>query len=44
MRGVWNPAMIVTAFIAGIIISAISSIYPARVASKMEPTEALKHV
>jgi ABC-type lipoprotein release transport system permease subunit len=42
MRGVWNPAMIVTAFVAGIIISAITSIYPARVAAKMEPTEALR--
>lgn len=41
-RGVWNPAMIVTAFAAGIVISAITSIYPARVASRMEPTEALK--
>lgn len=43
-RGVWNPAMIITAFIAGIVISAITSIYPARVASRMEPTEALKRV
>jgi ABC-type lipoprotein release transport system permease subunit len=42
MRGVWNPPMIVTALVAGIIISAISSIYPARVAAKMEPTEALR--
>ncbi len=42
MRGVWNPAMIVTAFVAGIIISAIASIYPARVAAKLEPTEALR--
>ncbi len=42
MRGCWNPVMIVTAFVVGIIISAISSIYPARVAAKMEPTEALR--
>ncbi|MFC1767082.1 ABC transporter permease [Candidatus Margulisiibacteriota bacterium] len=42
MRGVWNPGMIVTAFIAGIVISALTSIYPARVAAKMEPTEALR--
>lgn len=42
MRGVWNPAMIVTAFIAGIVISALTSIYPARVAARMEPTEALR--
>ena len=43
-HGVWNINMIVTAFVAGIVISAITSIYPARVASKMEPTEALKRV
>lgn len=41
-RGVWNPAMIMTAFAAGIIISALTSIYPARVASRMEPTVALR--
>ncbi len=41
-RGVWNPTMIVGAFIFGIVISALTSIYPARVASRMEPTEALK--
>ncbi len=41
-RGVWNINMIVIAFIAGIVISAITSIYPARVASRMEPTEALR--
>jgi len=41
-RGVWNIDMFVIAFIAGIVISALTSIYPARVASKMEPTEALR--
>ena len=41
-RGIWNPTMIVVAFIAGIVISALTSIYPARVASRMEPTEALR--
>ena len=41
-HGVWNTKMIVTAFVAGIVISALTSIYPARVASKMEPTEALR--
>ncbi|MFC1540448.1 ABC transporter permease, partial [Candidatus Margulisiibacteriota bacterium] len=41
-RGVWNPTMIVIAFVAGIVISALTSIYPAWVASKMEPTEALR--
>ncbi|MFC1571657.1 ABC transporter permease [Candidatus Margulisiibacteriota bacterium] len=41
-RGIWNPTMILIAFIAGIVISALTSIYPARVASRMEPTEALR--
>lgn len=41
-RGVWNINMIIIAFIAGIVISALTSIYPAWVASKMEPTEALR--
>jgi putative ABC transport system permease protein len=41
-RGVWNPTMIIGAFIFGIVISALTSIYPARVASRMEPTEALR--
>jgi ABC-type lipoprotein release transport system permease subunit len=41
-RGIWNPTMIVITFVAGIVISALTSIYPARVASKMEPTEALR--
>jgi ABC-type lipoprotein release transport system permease subunit len=41
-RGIWNPQMIMIAFIAGIVISALTSIYPAWVASKMEPTEALR--
>ncbi|MFC1496155.1 ABC transporter permease [Candidatus Margulisiibacteriota bacterium] len=43
-RGVWNINMIVGTFIFGIVVSALTSIYPARVASKMEPTESLKHV
>ncbi|NQU18420.1 MAG: ABC transporter permease [Candidatus Saganbacteria bacterium] len=43
-RGVWNINMIVGAFIFGIVVSAITSIYPARVASKMDPTEALKKI
>ena len=41
-RGVWNINMFIIAFVAGIVISALTSIYPARVASKMEPTEALR--
>jgi len=41
-RGVWNPTMIIVAFVFGIVISALTSIYPARVASRMEPTEALR--
>ncbi|MFH1825749.1 MAG: FtsX-like permease family protein [bacterium] len=43
-HGVWNPKMIAITFVAGIVISALTSIYPARVASRMEPTEALKKV
>ncbi|MFH1387202.1 MAG: FtsX-like permease family protein [bacterium] len=43
-HGIWNINMIVTAFVAGIVISALTSIYPARVASRLEPTEALKRV
>ncbi|MFH1542081.1 MAG: FtsX-like permease family protein [bacterium] len=43
-HGVWNPKMIAITFVAGIAISALTSIYPARVASRMEPTEALKRV
>lgn len=41
-RGVWNPTMIVIAFVFGIVVSALTSIFPARVASRMEPTEALR--
>ncbi|OGC11331.1 hypothetical protein A3K48_02295 [candidate division WOR-1 bacterium RIFOXYA12_FULL_52_29] len=41
-RGVWNIKMIAIAFVSGIVISSLTSIYPARVASKMEPTEALR--
>lgn len=43
-HGIWNPTMIIIAFVFGIIVSALTSIYPARVASKMEPTEALKKI
>jgi len=42
MLGVWNPSMVVIAFIFGIVAAALSSIYPAWLASKMEPTEALR--
>lgn len=41
-HGVWNLNMIMIAFVAGIVISALTSIYPARVASRLEPTEALR--
>ncbi len=43
-RGVWNINMFVGAFIFGIVVSALTSFYPAWVASRMEPTEALKRV
>ncbi|MBN2058024.1 MAG: ABC transporter permease [Candidatus Saganbacteria bacterium] len=41
-RGVWNIDTFVIAFVAGIVISALTSIYPAWVASRLEPTEALR--
>lgn len=40
--GAWNIDLIPVAFIFGVIVSALSSIYPAFVASRMEPTEALR--
>lgn len=40
--GIWHPGMILFSFIFGVAISALVSIYPAWVASKMEPTEALR--
>lgn len=43
-RGVWNINMFIFAFIFGIVVSALTSFYPAWVASRMEPTEALKRV
>jgi ABC-type lipoprotein release transport system permease subunit len=43
-KGVWRPEIIIFACIFGFIISALVSIYPAHIASKMEPTEALKKV
>ena len=42
MYGTWRPGFILLTFIFGIVISAIVSIYPAWVASRMEPTEALR--
>jgi len=41
-RGVWNGELILLAFIFGIVVSALSSIYPALIASRMQPTEALR--
>jgi ABC-type lipoprotein release transport system permease subunit len=40
--GAWNPEIFLGAFIFGIVVSALASIYPALVASKLEPTEALR--
>jgi len=42
MYGMWRPGSIVFALIFGFAVSALVSIYPARVASRMEPTEALR--
>ena len=41
-RGIWKPGTIAWAFLFGIIVSALTSIYPAWVASRMEPTKALR--
>jgi len=43
-HGVWRPGMIILALIFGFVVSALVSIYPAWIASRMEPTEALKKV
>lgn len=40
--GAWNLAIFPVAFIFGILVSGLTSIYPAWVASRMEPTEALR--
>ncbi len=40
--GAWNPEIFLGAFIFGIVVSALTSIYPAMVASRLEPTEALR--
>ena len=40
--GAWNLELILQTFIFGIVVSALSSIYPALVASRMQPTEALR--
>lgn len=40
--GIWKPGTIAGAFFFGIIVSALTSIYPAWVASRMEPTKALR--
>ncbi len=42
--GMWRPGMVLTAFIFGVVVSALVSIYPAFIASRMEPTDALKKV
>ena len=40
--GQWHLIMFPVAFIFGLIVSALTSIYPARVAAKLEPSEALR--
>jgi putative ABC transport system permease protein len=40
--GQWHLIMFPVAFIFGLVVSALTSIYPARVAAKMEPSEALR--
>jgi putative ABC transport system permease protein len=43
-KGMWRPGIILFAMVFGFVVSALVSIYPAWVASRMEPTEALKKV
>lgn len=40
--GAWNLELVLQAFIFGIVVSMLSSIYPALIASRMQPTEALR--
>jgi putative ABC transport system permease protein len=40
--GAWNIELIWQVFVFGVVVSALSSIYPALVASRMQPTEALR--
>jgi len=40
--GAWNIGLIIQVFVFGVVVSALSSIYPALVASRMEPTVALR--
>jgi ABC-type lipoprotein release transport system permease subunit len=40
--GTWHLIMFPVAFIFGIAVSALTSIYPAVIASRMEPSEALR--
>lgn len=40
--GAWNIELILQSFIFGVVVSALSSIYPALIASRMQPTEALR--
>lgn len=40
--GAWNLELIIQTFFFGIVVSALSSIYPAFIASRMQPTEALR--
>jgi putative ABC transport system permease protein len=40
--GEWDPVMFPIAFAFGVIVSVLSSIYPAWVASRMQPSEALR--
>ncbi|MEW5816371.1 MAG: FtsX-like permease family protein [Spirochaetota bacterium] len=43
IRGVWNPGTIITALILGIILSMLIAFIPARKATSMEITDALRH-
>jgi len=44
LRGVWNPATLVTGFVFGVAVSLLAAWIPARMASRLEPTAALRFI
>jgi len=42
--GVWRPGMFLLVFVFGVVVSALVSIYPAWVASRLPPNEALRRI